>query len=71
MWVARVPGRLQDGAMQQVTLSLSLSVSIDPERDDATTLMVSLEQMIGMWCPVGATGYVSAFSVSEDERETL
>lgn len=53
--------------MEQVTLSLSLTISCNP--DEASLSFVTyLEQIFGLWCPVGDTGYVTALSIAVSER---
>ncbi len=50
--------------MKQVTFSLSLTVSFNPDEDDPPSLVTSLEEIIGIWCPLGATGYVKMFTIA-------
>lgn len=54
----------KDAPMEQVSLSVSLSVSYDPDRDEPASLAAALEEIIGIWSPLGESGYVRALSIS-------
>lgn len=58
---------LQDAPMGRVNFYVSLAVSFDPDRDEPASLAAALEENIGIWSPLGASGYVRTFSISPSQ----
>ena len=57
----------QDALMEEVNFFVSLAVSFDPDRDEPASLVAALEEIIGVWSPLGASGYVRTFSISPSQ----
>ena len=57
----------KDAPMEQMDLFLSLAVTFDPDCDGPDSLAASLEEIIGIWSPLGASGYVRTFSISPSQ----
>lgn len=48
-----------------MNLFISLAVTYDPDRDEPASLTAALEEIIGVWSPLGTSGFVSELLISK------
>ena len=55
--------------MEELNFFVSLTFSYDPDRDEPASLTAALEEIIGVWSPLGTSGYVRTFSIVSPSEE--